>query len=375
MFKQYQLKNYNFRLIVLVLALSIMGILVIGSAKESSQIKQIIGLGLSLVVMVVASLVDYTWLLKLQWLMYAGSIAILAAVIFFGKEVNGSRRWFEIPHIGLTFQPAELVKIIIILFFAKFFMDHQEELQQKNRTVLIAVGLAAPLLLLVYKQPDLSTTICMTLIFCTMIYISGISYKWVLGVLGVALPVGIIFFSIILNPDQTLIQGYQAGRILAWLYPEKYPDLAYQQQNSIMAIGSGQLSGKGLANNVIASVKNGNFISEPQTDFIFAVAGEELGFIGSCAIIILIFLIVFELLRMAGKARDFSGRVICCGMAALIGFQSFLNIAVATGLIPNTGIPLPFVSYGLTSLVSLYAGIGIVLNVGLQTSYSNYRRD
>ncbi len=375
MFKQYQLKNYNFRLIVLVLALSIMGILVIGSAKESSQIKQIIGLGLSLVVMVVASLVDYTWLLKLQWLMYAGSIAILAAVIFFGKEVNGSRRWFEIPHIGLTFQPAELVKILMILFFAKFFMDHQEELQQKNRTVLIAVGLAAPLLLLVYKQPDLSTTICMTLIFCTMIYISGISYKWVLGVLGVGLPVGIIFFSIILNPDQTLIQGYQAGRILAWLYPEKYPDLAYQQQNSIMAIGSGQLSGKGLANNVIASVKNGNFISEPQTDFIFAVAGEELGFIGSCAIIILIFLIVFELLRMAGKARDFSGRVICCGMAALIGFQSFLNIAVATGLIPNTGIPLPFVSYGLTSLVSLYAGIGIVLNVGLQTSYSNYRRD
>lgn len=375
MFKQYQLKNYNFRLIVLVLALSIMGILVIGSAKESSQIKQIIGLGLSLVVMVVASLVDYTWLLKLQWLMYAGSIAILAAVIFFGKEVNGSRRWFEIPHIGLTFQPAELVKILMILFFAKFFMDHQEELQQKNRTVLIAVGLAAPLLLLVYKQPDLSTTICMTLIFCTMIYISGISYKWVLGVLGVGLPVGIIFFSIILNPDQTLIQGYQAGRILAWLYPEKYPDLAYQQQNSIMAIGSGQLSGKGLANNVIASVKNGNFISEPQTDFIFAVAGEELGFLGSCAIIILIFLIVFELLRMAGKARDFSGRVICCGMAALIGFQSFLNIAVATGLIPNTGIPLPFVSYGLTSLVSLYAGIGIVLNVGLQTSYSNYRRD
>ena len=375
MFKQYQLKNYNFRLIVLVLALSIMGILVIGSAKESSQIKQIIGLGLSLVVMVVASLVDYTWLLKLQWLMYAGSIAILAAVIFFGKEVNGSRRWFEIPHIGLTFQPAELVKILMILFFAKFFMDHQEELQQKNRTVLIAVGLAAPLLLLVYKQPDLSTTICMTLIFCTMIYISGISYKWVLGVLGVGLPVGIIFFSIILNPDQTLIQGYQAGRILAWLYPEKYPDLAYQQQNSIMAIGSGQLSGKGLANNVIASVKNGNFISEPQTDFIFAVAGEELGFIGSCAIIILIFLIVFELLRMAGKARDFSGRVICCGMAALIGFQSFLNFAVATGLIPNTGIPLPFVSYGLTSLVSLYAGIGIVLNVGLQTSYSNYRRD
>ena len=208
-----------------------------------------------------------------------------------------------------------------------------------------------------------------------MIYMAGISYKWVLGVLAVLLPAGIVFFSIILNPNQTLIEGYQANRILAWLYPEKYPALAYQQQNSIMAIGSGQLTGKGLANNVIASVKNGNFIAEPQTDFIFAVAGAELGFVGSCVIIILIFLIVFELLNIARKAKDFSGMIICCGMAALIGFQSFLNIGVATGLIPNTGIPLPFVSYGLTSLVSLYIGIGVVLNIGLQTSYGNYRRD
>ena len=374
MFKQYQFKNYNIRLIILVLALSIMGILVIGSAKESSQIKQILGLILGLVVMVIVSLMDYTWLLKLQWLMYAGGIALLVFVKLWGKEVAGAKRWFIIPGIGIQFQPSELVKILMILFFAKFFMDHQEEMQ-KTKTVLLSVLLVAPILLLVYKQPDLSTTICLALVFCAMIYMAGISYKWVLGVLAVLLPAGIVFFSIILNPNQTLIEGYQANRILAWLYPEKYPALAYQQQNSIMAIGSGQLTGKGLANNVIASVKNGNFIADPQTDFIFAVAGEELGFVGSCVIIILIFLIVFELLNIARKAKDFSGMIICCGMAALIGFQSFLNIGVATGLIPNTGIPLPFVSYGLTSLVSLYIGIGVVLNIGLQTSYGNYRRD
>jgi len=374
MFKQYRFKNYNIRLIIFVLLLSIMGILVIGSAKESSQIKQIIGLLISLIGMVTVSLIDYTWILKLRWLMYAGGIGLLTLVLFYGKEVNGSKRWFVIPGIELQFQPSELVKIILILFLAKFFMDHQETIK-KNKTVLLSLVLIAPILFLVYKQPDLSTTICLMLIYCSMVFVAGISYKWILGVMAVVIPVGIVFFSIILNPEQQLIESYQAGRILAWLYPDRYPDLAYQQQNSIMAIGSGQLIGKGLENNVIASVKNGNFIAEPQTDFIFAVAGEELGFLGSCTIIILIFLIVFELLMMARKARDFAGTLICCGLAALIGFQSFLNISVATGIIPNTGIPLPFVSYGLTSLVSLYIGIGVALNVGLQATYGNYRRD
>ena len=133
-----------------------------------------------------------------------------------------------------------------------------------------------------------------------------------------------------------------------------------------MAIGSGRLWGKGLNNNDIASVKNGNFISEPQTDFIFAVAGEELGFVGAALIVILLFLIVIECILIARKAKDLSGRLIACGMASLIGFQGFVNICVVTGLMPNTGLPLPFVSYGLTSLTTLYIGIGLVLNVGLQ---------
>ena len=114
------------------------------------------------------------------------------------------------------------------------------------------------------------------------------------------------------------------------------------------------------------SVKNGNFISEPHTDFIFSVAGEELGFVGAATIIILLTLIALECVLIGRKAKDLAGRLICCGMAALIGFQSFVNISVTTGLLPNTGLTLPFVSYGLTSLVTLYIGIGIVLNVGLQ---------
>ena len=130
---------------------------------------------------------------------------------------------------------------------------------------------------------------------------------------------------------------------------------------------SGQLFGKGLNNDAANSVKNGNYISEPQTDFIFAVTGEELGFIGSALIVLLLLVIVLECLKTARRAKDVSGQLICTGMAALIGMQSFVNISVVTGLMPNTGLPLPFVSYGLTSLVTLYFGIGFVLNVGLQS--------
>ena len=132
-----------------------------------------------------------------------------------------------------------------------------------------------------------------------------------------------------------------------------------------MAIGSGQLWGKGL-NNTMISVKNGNFVSEPQTDFIFTIVGEELGFVGGCTVVILLFLITLECLNVARKAKDLAGTCIAAGMATLVGGQSFVNIAVATGLFPTTGVPLPFVSAGLTSLVSLYIGMGIVLNVRLQ---------
>ena len=138
----------------------------------------------------------------------------------------------------------------------------------------------------------------------------------------------------------------------------------YKRQ--LLAIGSGQLYGKGLNNNTITSVKNGSYILEPQTDFIFAIVGEELGFIGTCAVIVLLGLIVLQCLWIARNAKDTAGVVICCGVAACIGFQAFINICVATALLPNTGIPLPLVSYGLSSLWSVLIGIGLVLNVGLQ---------
>ena len=249
-------------------------------------------------------------------------------------------------------------------------MKYRDKINSPKVLVTAVILLAIPLGL-VYLEPDLSTTIMICLTFCVMLFVGGLSYKFIGAVLAVLVPVLVGFFTVILSPDGiNMIPEdfrYQIGRILAWLEPEKYADTtAYQQLNSITAIGSGQLYGKGLNNNVVASVKNGNFISEPQTDFIFAVIGEELGFIGGFSVVLLLFLIVWECLRTAKNAKDTAGTLIASGVAGLIGLQSFLNIAVATGLAPNTGIPLPFVSYGLTSLVSLYGAIGIVLNIGLQ---------
>ena len=368
MLKQYRLRDYRFRLVFYVVALTIIGIMVVGSAKPSVQNKQIAGLILGLIVMVGISLIDYNFILKFSWIFYFVNVALLAAIFVIGEKTKGARRWLK---LGIRFQPSELGKILLVLFFAYYLSKNKDKLNN-IRTLFCSLVLAAVPLLLIFKEPDLSTTIVTALIFASLLFIAGLSYKIVMGGLHTPckgknfIPSLVVVLTLVLQPGQKLLTGNQALRILGWLEPDKYPNIAYQQQNSIMAVGSGQLWGKGLNNTNIVSVKNGNFISEPQTDFIFSIVGEEMGFIGSVIIIVLLFLITIECLLVARRAKDMAGRLIASGIAALIGFQSFVNICVVTGLMPNTGLPLPFVSYGLTSLVTLFAGIGLVMNVGLQ---------
>ncbi len=365
MFKQYKIKDYRFRLIAYVVLLCIIGILAIGSARPSLQNRQIAGLIAGLIVMTVVSLIDYSLILRLRRIWYLLIIVMLGLVLIpsVGRSVSGASRWIQLG--GFQFQPSELCKILLIVFFAAFFMRNRERLNTW-RTILLSLVLAAIPIFLVFREPDLSTTVMMTLIFVVMIFVAGLSYKIVLPVLAVAVPTVIVSLVLMMRETFPFLQPYQYSRILSWVNPERYPDAARQQQNSIIAIGSGQLWGKGLNNSSVLSVKNGNFISEPQTDFIFSVVGEELGFVGCIIIVVLIALIVFECIWISRNAKDFGGRLVCCGVGSLIGFQSFINIGVATGLLPNTGITLPFVSYGLTSLISLFVGIGLVLNVGLQ---------
>lgn len=362
--QRYHQGTYKIGLVLLVLAISILGIFMVGSASPGLESRQILGVCLGMIAMIVISFIDYHWILKFYWVLYALNLVFLVMVLIFGVKVNGATRWLDLGFI--RFQPSDLTKIILILFFARFFSDRRQKINS-IKTIGMGFALLLPSLLLIYKQPNLSNTICIALLFCALLYMAGLHYK-IIGIsLGILVPVFVALFLIVIQPNQPFLEQYQQNRILAWLYPEEYESAeAYQQLNSIMAIGSGELTGKGYNNTNTTSVKNGNFISEPETDFIFAIIGEELGFVGCCAVIILLLLIVINCILIGMKAKDTSGRIICAGVASLIGLQSFINISVATMLFPNTGISLPFISYGLTSVVCFFMGIGFVLNVGLQ---------
>lgn len=364
MLRQYRIRNYNFKLAVMVIALAVIGIIAVGSAEESLQNRQIAGFAFGVFLMIVLSLFDYSVILNFYWPIYAFNLILLILVIVMGDKGNGAQRWLEI--LGIRFQPSEIAKIFIILFFAKFINKNKEKLNTLPYLAL-SLGLFAAPALLVYKQPDLSTTIVIFLIFCTILFVGGLSWKIIGGILAVIIPAAVILITLILQPEQQIISDYQKDRIMAYINKEEYANAeGYQQEYSVMAIGSGQLTGKGYKNNQISSVKNADFIAEQQTDFIFAVIGEEFGFIGTCTVILLFLFISVECFLVARRARDIAGTIIASGVGALIGFQSFINIGVVTYLLPNTGLPLPFLSYGLTSLVSSFIGIGFVLNVGLQ---------
>lgn len=365
--KSYKFRHFNIRLIIWVVVLTVIGINVIASATHSDtyEKKQVFGFCLGLVIMMIFALISYQFVLKFYWLIYAINLILLLAVKFFGATHMGAQRWIDLKVFQL--QPSEFTKLFLILFFAKYLQKYQEKLN--TFPVLIgAVVLFGIPWILVYKQPDLSTSIVILLLFCGIMYIAGLSYKIIFSLLAIAVPIAGIFIYLILQPDQQILEPYQYNRLVGFFDEDNEiaAKINHQQVNSVMAIGTGGLMGKGLNNNTTTSIKNGNYISEPQTDFIFCIVGEELGFVGSSTIIILLFLIIIECFIIGAHAPDLSGRIIACGFGILLAIQTFINIGVVTMILPNTGLPLPFVSYGLSSLLSLFPAIGIILNIGMQ---------
>ncbi len=367
MLKKYKIIDYDFALVLMVIGLTIFGIMAINSAEPGSSRKQIAGLIMGVVMMIFISLLDYCLIIKLYIVFYIVNIVLLALVLSpLGSSANGAQRWINL--FGITFQPSEAAKMLLILFYAQFIMKYKDRIKSLGFVIICLILLAVPLGLIA-GQPDLSTCIMVMMIFSSMLFVAGISWKIVIAVLTVSIPSALFVIYNAVQGESGLLHEYQQRRILAWLHPEDYANSeAYQTLNSMMAIGSGQLYGKGYNTNEISSVLNGGFISESPTDFIFTVIGEEFGFVGACIVVVLIFAIAAECFMISIRAKDKAGEVIAAGVGAWIGFQGFINIGVATGVMPNTGIPLPFVSYGLTSLLSSFMGIGFVLNVRLQSN-------
>ena len=258
MLKQYKLRFYNFRLVIFLLAISVIGIVLVGSAREDLKSKQLVGVILGLIIMVILSLMDYSWISNFQWIMYGANIVLLLIVRLFGDSANGAARWIDFGFI--RFQPTELSKIIIILFFARFFMDHEEDLNTFKTLAKSVILLAIPLFL-IYEQPDMKNTLMLLAVFCILIYIAGLSYKIIGGMFLIIIPLAIIFVSIVVQPDQKLIKDYQRKRIMAFLYPEneEYSDDIEQQNNSKTAIASGELIGKKLSGDKEVASVTGDF--------------------------------------------------------------------------------------------------------------------
>ena len=360
-----------------VILLNLMGLVSIISitdvlGNDRILIRQAAGSAVGIILMTVLSTVNYRKITCYYKALYMIVIISLAAVFIFGSSGGGAKRWISLG--GITFQPSELAKILLILFYSEFIINYVGKLSRIKLYALSAL-LILPPFIMILKEPDLSTSIMVLVIFCVIIFISGLDWKIIAGVAAAAVPAFMILMFAALSGEFGFLGEYQRQRILAWLHPEDYAaTTAYQTMNSMTAIGSGRLIGKGITAGASGTVLGTGFISESQTDFIFAVIGEQFGFLGCCIMLVLITIVTARCFKAASESRDPADRIVASGMAGWIGFQSYLNIGVTTGLLPNTGIPLPFVSYGLTSLICLYAGLGLVQNICIKNKSTQTTR-
>lgn len=367
--------SLDYWIIIAVCILSIFGIICIGSAThinlgESmstfySQIAWfIIGIGL----LIFASQVDYEFFSNFYKTFYIINIVLLIAVLIIGREVNGAKRWIYIGPASI--QPSEFTKIIMIFCLAKFIVKNKYDMHRIPTLIKICVFALVPVIL-IQAQPSLSASLVSIAVLLIELFLAGLSFKIIYRCLAVGIPsIGLILWDISRENHlfvDKIFQPHQISRIEAFIYPEKNPDTYYQTLKSISAIGSGQLHGKGIYEGTLNQL---SYLPEPHNDFIFSVIGEEFGFIGCVFVLALLIFIIFRCIIIALSARDLFSQLIVSGIAGMFAFQTFVNAGVATGIMPNTGMPLPFVSYGGSSMWMNMLSIGLVLNIGLKNSKS-----
>ncbi len=367
---------FDYLLVLMVFCMVIIGITAIGSANRintleigfnekflsSEFMNQIIWFIIGIIGMLLAAFIDYRFIAKFYISIYIFNLILLVLVISpLGKTINNVKRWI----FGI--QPSEFSKIFMIIFIAVFIDKHKESINEFKTLFMLAILTFIPIAL-IQAQPSLSASLVILSILTFQVFAGNLDFKYIKIILIIFIPIIVILSIDILSGKyfilSKILKGYQLKRVISILsFDLNTTDSSlYQTRNSAWAIGSGQLLGKGLFN---GSMNQLNYIPFSHNDFIFAVIGEEFGFIGCCIVIFLALLILAKCLIIANKAVDTLGMLIVVGVVGMLAFQIFINIGVATSLLPNTGMPFPFLSAGGSSMLINMASIGLVLNVSM----------
>ena len=355
-------RDFDWVLLGFVLVLSVISVLEIKSATLHTKFhgfdhKQIGFLATGLVLMFLISLIDYHRLIDIVHWAYGISIVALLAVLAFGTKVLGGRRWIKFPG-GIHFQPSEWVKLVLIVAIARYFWGLAgRELTWTD--IAKAFAMVCIPMLMVLKQPDLGTSLTYLPILICGLFLGGMRIKQAAIILLVITLLGVGAWK-----SGKHLKPYQQARINAFLNPDTDPrGSGYQIRQSLIAVGSGGIWGKG-ANK--GTQTQGDFLPIPYTDFIFAAFCEEHGFIGALGVLLLYFLILMRLIQNAQTASDLPGTFIIMGVVSVIIFQIAVNIGMVVGLMPVTGIPLPLMSYGGSSILFTFLALGIVMNIRMR---------
>lgn len=363
------LKNYGYIQLIVCITLNILGLVFIQSSVGERLYSFMSQLGISiasLAICIMISLLNMKKVMERYVLALIVCIVLLVIVQITGTAYGrNSIRWIRIPFINMEIQPSEFAKVFVIIFMSKYISDMDNKINQFGNLVKVVLIFFVPFFL-IFIQPNLSSSLILLLIFIGMLYSSKLDSKWfVMFIAGAVFIILILYLSVRFNflDKVPFLRDYQRNRIESFFIPTERNEAQFQQENSVIAIGSGKLFGKGINNDLSNSVKNGNWLAEAQNDFIFSVVGEEVGFLGAFGIILLYIYLIVSCIVTAVKQREPYKNLICMGVATWIAVQTFINIGVATALIPNTGVPLPFFSQGGSSLLAIYMGMGFVLNV------------
>jgi rod shape determining protein RodA len=354
-------RDFDWVLLIFVLLICGLGVLEIRSATmhtkfAGSHIKQVYWVLAGVGMMFLMSLVNYQALLEQIHWFYIAAVASLVGVLLFGQRYLGAKRWIHMPG-GNHFQPSEWVKLILIVAVAKYFADtHNRELSWSDFIKSAAIVIVP--MLLVLKQPDLGTALTYLPIAAMGMFLGGLQWKQALAVTLLAVVgIGAVFYS----PHVHILKSYQKQRLTSYQDPDSDPEgSGYQVKQSLIAVGSGGLwGGRG-------SQTHGAFLPVPQTDFIFAAFAEEHGFVGALGVLLLYFIVLMRLTQNAQTAPDRAGTFVVMGVVAVLSFHILVNIGMVVGFMPVTGIPLPLMSYGGSSVLFMFLALGMVMNVRMR---------